>query len=222
MSRRMKCRLSFEDIRELVASSHVSRPHGPPLSKSTHLHSMTFPFLPTFPPCHLPLVRQLLDLYKLGGTHGLLHLLRLTQSAMPSSKRTQPSTQPGRRVRQRPKTTSTTVVSSSSDLSVVDLTSDQEVMDTRNSQFDIGEGCKRWRGDSDALKKVWKAGEIEGYGGLIASIRGTSNIQRWTLMADFTQCGEGNSAHYTLDYEDIDGREFSFGLTMAFESTFNA
>lgn len=41
-------------------------------------------------------------------------------------------------------------------------------------------------------------------------------------MVDFKKGNTDMSAHFTLNYEDMDGRESSFGLTMAFDGTFDA
>lgn len=36
----------------------------------------------------------------------------------------------------------------------------------------LEEGVLRWQSDVAKLKNVWKNGEVEGYGGLIATVRG--------------------------------------------------
>lgn len=97
---------------------------------------------------------------------------------MPPSTRSQASTQSDRRLRKRPRTTTSTTINpvakAPSDIGVVDLTEEQEDMIIRTSQSDGCEGKKRWRADFDKLKTTWKTGEIEGYGGLIASIQSES------------------------------------------------
>lgn len=95
---------------------------------------------------------------------------------MTGSKRPQPLTQSDRRLRKRPNpTTSTTVARSLSDLSVVDITEDQdEIMPIPTSQTEVDEGWRGWSADFDKLKMVWKTGEVEGYGGLVASIQSES------------------------------------------------
>ena len=137
---------------------------------------------------------------------------------MPAGTRAQPSTQSDRRLRKRPKTiTATPVVKATSDFSVVDLTEDQDDKPIRLSQHEGEEGRKRWRTDFDKLEKAWQAGEIEGYGGLIASVQSESHSTWSELMVDFKKGDTGLSSYFTLHYEDMDGREYSYGLTMVFE-----
>lgn len=137
---------------------------------------------------------------------------------MPASTRAQPSTQSDRRLRKRPKTTTATpVAKATSDINVVDLTDDQDDMPLRLSQSEGEERRQRWRTDVDKLKTAWQTGEIEGYGGLIASIQSESHSTWSELMLDFSQGDTDLSIHFTLHYEDMDGREYSYGLTMVFE-----
>jgi hypothetical protein len=38
-------------------------------------------------------------------------------------------------------------------------------------QSEVDEGSLRWRADFEKLRTTWKTGEVEGYGGLIATIQ---------------------------------------------------
>lgn len=80
------------------------------------------------------------------------------------------------RRRKRPRTTA--VVKDTS--TIVDLSSTDEEDDlhnimpirTRSGQVQEDEGTARWRIDFEDLRIAWKNGEVEGYGGLTATIQG--------------------------------------------------